>query len=781
MQRRVIFRPNQKISFNDLNNAQLFAQQSFDALVANAVSSLRYFSGFAPSKTGQAEITLAPGHYWAGGPVFVRSSPTVFNLLVGGQWLPVITKRIVAIVAWGTEEEVDLQERSFKVNDQGGTIPQSVAMESLRLGNLGLVAGVEGPDPQKPILDAGVIPVAWVTCSNTGIIDGSIEVAEAYRLPSVESLYQRLNEFQTWRALIGQIVDTLQSEIAKIQAAMPPDYGDVILKILQEIENLKARLTVPNGTTPAAQSFVDRFMSLRDTDEDAVGYAARVEAGLRFPGGDLVQEALALNNPNDPKVRKVGNLLLPAWSSETKRISIDNPDGQLSISQYPSQETVRVQKMLSRTVTTYQQTGTYRRGDTDYSTLKTMFTGRFDLTKDEYDRFAAQIRAIDASGSRTGVFTFKRDGGETYTVNVGATYNNETWQQVQVSQKGTVEEPYWEYVTKAATFTGSQVAQTFWVATNGWLTSVGIQFGQVASSGNVNVLIAEVEGGKPLPNRIIGRGVINVADLVTTAPVKCTLEQPIYTKGGKRYAVILVTTGNHFVRVSSGNKYAYGDAFQLNDTAEWVAVQNSGDLCMSLHYARFSETRTEVLMESLQRTGGMSAIKITAAQFEPEGTKLTFETQRAGKWYQISEGEYDALTTNPALVSLRMVFTGSLDLMPGIDMDQTEVEISKTEDELVHFSKAHALDAATTSVQVIYEVEGWDEGDHDLDCQLIISGTPENPDSSSVKLDPEDSTRARISFVFSPASTSSYAVKTIVTTADLTKQCVVTRREDHAL
>ena len=68
-------------------------------------------------------------------------------------------------------------------------------------------------------------------------------------------------------------------------------------------------------------------------------------------------------------------------------------------------------------------------------------------------------------------------------------------------------------------------------------------------------------------------------------------------------------------------------------------------------------------------------MKITAAQWEPQGTFLTFEAQRGGLWYQLSEGEYDALSGNPTLVPLRMVFNGTRDLMPGIDMNQTEVEI----------------------------------------------------------------------------------------------------------
>lgn len=782
MQREVIFRDDQKIVTADLNNLSTFPRQSFDALVENAVSSLRYFTGFAVTATGATEVTVAPGHYWSGGPVYVRSDATVFNMLTGGSYMPVVTQRIVAVTVWGETIDTDVQDRSFVIDDDGNTEPNSVAMERLRYARLSLVPGAESPAPQKPSLDAGVIPVAWVRLTTSGI--ASIEMADDYRLPSVENLKQMVSAIEAWRNDIGQILDTILSELARTQAAIPPDHSEFLLSLLRRIEALEAAARTP---ATSVQSFIDRFMSEFDSDVEAAGYAARIDGGLRFPGGSPERGALALNNPLDPKVRTVGNIMLPAWSGERTRLSIGPGDAALSISQYTSQTVERVQKMLSRTVTKYGSFWSIMgAGHEQLPPRRSMLHDGELLSGDEYDRLIAQIRNANWSGRKTQRFTFKRDGGELYTFDVNTApglTNPASWAfgEYQVRNVATVvvEEPYWDTVTKDATVTGSQVAQTFINASNGWLTSVDVEFAQVDTVGDVHLFLVETRGGKPLKNSVISRGVVSVANL-SVGTVNFAID-PVYTSGGKTYAAMLVSTGNHHVRVRTGDKYVSGAAYYLSDTGEWLPVQNSGDICLAFNYAQFDQTRVEVLLEPLTREGGIGEIMITAAQFEPEGTKLTFETQRAGKWYQISEGEFEALSGYPTLVNLRIVFTGTRDLMPGIDMSQTEFELGKAEGALVHFSKAHEPDSSTDEVHVHYYVSGWDPGIHSIDCDLILPGpSTEEPDSSVVILDPEDETRAVVKFVFTPTAATEYVVKTMGTTSKVEFPFVVDTRMDFA-
>lgn len=782
MQRMVMFRPDQKITDDDLNNLGIFARASLDALVSNAVTSLRYFTGFTAIKTGATEVTLSAGHYWGGGPVFQRSEPTVFNMLTGGTYMPVVTRRKVAIVAWGETIDTDVQERSFVIDDQGNTEPQSVAMESLRYARLGLVAGVEGPSPQNPTLDGTVIPIAFVLLDTSGVV--SIEPAEDYRLPSVESLNQLVAAIEAWRADVGQTLNTILSELARIQAAIPPDFSDAIAAILRRLEELENLVRRPQA---AIKTFVDRFITEADSDLDAAGYSCRIDNGLRFPADEPTRGPLELNNPTDPKVKIVNNILMPAWSAEKPRITISGADGELSISQYTSQTTERVQKTASRTITQYSGWWTINTNEgigtlTPSSVTLKSSDGFVKLTGEELDAFIERARYANSINQR--VFQFKRDSGEAYDFIIRNYTGAIGLTQFSFAQatKRVVNETYWDVVTRDATVTGSQIAQTFLNATNGWLTSIEISCGQVAASGDLKVYVTEAVGGKPLKDRVISRGTIPVASLVSQGDVRCAIE-PVYLKGGRTYAVILVSTGNHFIKVASGNKYVSGHAFYLSDTGEWVQVQNSGDVCMALNFAYFDQSRIEVLLNPLSHASGIDEIKIVAAQIEPEGTSLTFEIQRAGKWYQLSEGEFDALDGSPTMVNLRMVFSGTRDLMPGIDMSQTEYELGATLDEFTHFSKSHVLDATYDDAQVIYYVRGWDSARHNLDCDLIVPGpSTKAPASTVIEPDPEDSQSVRITFTFDNLSAApSYVVKTVGETDTATRPFVVTQRFDSPL
>ncbi|CAH1657210.1 conserved hypothetical protein [Hyphomicrobiales bacterium] len=777
MLREVIFRDDQKITTPDLNNLGAFSRQTFDALVANAVSSLRYYTGFTVTKTGQTEITVASGHYWGGGPVFVRSEPTVFNVLTGGTYMPNVTKRIVAIVAYGEAIETDVQERSFEIDDQGNTEPQSVAMERLRYARIALVPGAESPSPVRPTLDVGLIPVAWVTLSTSGV--DAVEMDESYRLPSVESLKQLIDAINVWRAQIGQILDTIQSELVRIQAAIPPDYGDLLLRLLARLEALENLAKQPAS---AVKTFIDKFSNLSDSDTAYAGYAALVDDGLRFPQGTPSYTAVALANPLDAKVKITNGIMTPAQDDTAVRLAISNPDGALSISQYPVQTTERDQKMMTRTVTKYGDWFNLCRGGPKTSVGDLLRYLGDDMTLAEakvvYETLFNTLKAGNIELDDKHQFEFRGNDGETYTFEIKSYKAGRGAYNIRLVSLETHEEPYWDTVTKTVAVTASQITQTFLNATNGWLTEVGIQFDQVGTTSDVQVYVIEVDSDKPLKNSIISRGAIPVANLVGNALNKCQIE-PVYLKGGRAYAIGIASTGNHFVKVRTGNKYLSGSAFYLSDLGEWEPVQNSGDICISLFFGAFKQSRIEVQMQPLTRVDGIAGIRLNAAQYVPEGTQLLWEVQRAGKWYQISEGEYGALDGNPTLVNLRAVFVGTRDLMPAIDMTQTEIELLGPVGNLTHFSKERTLASSTTSIQVHYDIAGYDASKHTFGCSLILDGgATETADSVTVTPDPLDATTARAVAVFTPATLTKYRVKTTGSRGSAAAGFVATERRD---
>jgi hypothetical protein len=778
MLKEVIFRDDQKIATSDLNNLSLFSRQTFDALVSNAVSNLRYFTGFGATKTGITEVTVAPGWYWGGGPVYVREEATVFNMLTGGNYMPTTTKRIVAIVAYGEAIETDVQERSFVIDDQGNTEPNSVSMERLRYARLALVSGTESPDPQRPTLDASVIPVAWVRLTTSGV--ETIDMAEEYRLTSIEKLKQLVAAIDEWRAQIGQILDTILSELARTQAAIPPDYEDVLTNLRSRIEDLENAAKQPASVV---QTFVDRFTSMRDSDGDYTGYNAKVGNGLTFGGGTATFQTVELNNPLDPRVKVANNILTPQQTGNKPRLSISNPDGSLAISQYTVQTTERVQKTLSRKIAAYtlvmDPPGTCWESNYRLGELKKYFNLDEDVASAWITNLIDQIKSKDTTKGTIYQFDWKAPDGTPVTVtrSVGAHIAS-----VRFAKAITYDETYWEFVTKDATVSGSQVAQTFLNATNGWMTEVGLLFDQVSVTGDVHVFVTEVEGGKPVAGSVISRGTIAVANLKSGQEVKCQIE-PVYLSGGKSYAIMVATSGNHFLKVRSGNKYISGTAYYLDDNGEWQAVQNSGDICMNLYFPGFDDTRIEVQMKPLTRAGGISSIRINAAYHVPDGTRLVWEIQRAGKWYQLSEGEYGALIGSPTLVNLRAVFIGTRDLMPAIDMSQTEIELLGQETTLTHISELHELDATTNSVKVHYWVRGWHDGKHDLDCFLITPGSPDtvvSPSTQTFTPDPEDGTSVKMEAVFTLSAKDKYRVKTTGSLGGSDGVFVITERRDFA-
>lgn len=770
---------------DDFRKPQQFTRESFDALVENAVSNLRYYTGFTAVRTGAAEVTVSSGHYWAGGPVFVRAEPTIFNLLQGGNYIPAVTKRYVAIVTYGETVATDTQDRLYETDDQGTKESRPLDVETLRIARLALVPGVQQPDPQKPVLDAGLIPVAWILLDTSGVV--SVEQEEDYRLPSIESLSQLIDNIEEWRAHIGQSINTLFSELVRIQASIPADNSALLAALLARIEQLE---DVAKQPASAVQSFLDRFISLRDSDTEYAGYNAEVGSGLTFGGGTPTYAEVVLNNPLDPKVKVANNILTPAQSGKAARLSIDKPDSVLSISQYTVQVVERVRKLLTRTVHEYVGAIVFF-GKEQFNAINAhRVAEQFGISANDATGWLAKLHAqldvMDAAEQRIGKFQFKGPTGGPLDINFHhMTSSNGSFFSINYkSVKSTkVDEPYWENITTDATVNGSQVAQTFLNATNGWLSEIGLYFGQVALAGDVNVYITEVEGGKPVNGSVISSGTIPVASLNTMGEIKCAMT-PVYLEGGRSYAMMLVSTGNHFVRVREGDKYPSGAAYYLSDTKEWLPVQNSGDICMNLYFPAFAQTRVEVAMQPLTRAGGISSIRINAAQYEPKGTKLVWEIQRAGRWYQLSEGEYGALTGAPTLVNLRAVFIGTRDLMPAIDMSQTEITLLGEENTFTHVSEIHELDAATDEVRVRYDIQGWDEGVHDIDCDLIIPGSPdtiEAPDTLTITPSAGDATTVRVEAVFTPSAITDYRVKTTGTRGLSDSAFVVTERRDHAL
>ena len=770
MLKRYISRDNQSVTTQDLNDFGNFPRESFDAIVSNAVSSLKYFSGFPATRSGQTEVTLGPGYFWGGGPFYSREGDTVFNFLTGGNYLPAAAglKRKVAIVTYGDTIQTDVQDRGFRTDDEGAAQSQSVPVQEYRYARLDLVSGPVAADPQKPTLDIGLVPVAWVTLDNNGVLEtNGIEMAEDYRLPSVESLKQLIRAIQSWREQIGQILDTIQSELITVKASIPPSYDSIIADLVGRVYALEQLTRVPAN---AVETFIERFFDESRSDTNAVGYSARIEGGLQFPFAAQTVLPIALANPLDAKVKTVNGIMLPRWDSERARVTVTDGDAELSVLQYPVHTTETVQKYLTRTVYEYGEWETSPFAQTiDYMFWLAIGRSGFATAADVAAGGSwrnGQLSSLQQQLAQNGfskAFEIRSPDGETYNFQIdlydGASTHWIGKYQLRAVQKMQVQEPYWDVVSTASQISGTRITQTFKLATDGWLISVGLEFSQIAQSGDVQIMICETSGDKPNEKAVISRGAISVGNLVAgknKVPVN-----PTFLKGGRTYALIIASTGNHFLRTKLGNTYAQGAALYLDDNGAWQPVQNNGDICFELNFAVFAQTRIEVQMQSLELAGGISMMRLLTADREPDGTKLIWEMQRAGKWYQLSEGEEQGLSGAPNLVAFRAVFIGTTDLMPGFDTNQAEVELSRLANAFNHISVEEDFQAATNSAEVHYWIENWNADEHTLTPTLIVGGSPVSPDSVVEKPDPENPAKTRFIADYTMSAATGAVVRTV--------------------
>lgn len=776
MERKVIFRDRQENTPDDMNNLQSFVQSSIDHLVRYGISQGRHYAGFSVAKSGPSEVTVGAGFYFNDGKAYIRLNELTQDLYGS---LPVLTRRKVTLVVSGLTQEVDPQSRDFLIDVDNDTIePSVVSMEEQRSAQLAFVPGLESANPLNPTIDATTLAVAHILLDPNGVV--SIEPVTGNVVPSVQKNVQLLTELINWKALISQGVESLRSDVANLAARIPPNLADLLVDMVNRVKELEAEVRTPAA---AAWSFVERFVNLGDSDSDHEDYDAIVDGGLRFPGNAATIAPITLLNPLEPKVKTVEDITLPAWT-DAVRLSTGSTDGELSINQYSvvSEETVR--KTLTRDVVTYSQ-DQVAAGSCSWLSIAMYRAARWwdnaQIELVDYAELEQRRRqspdpikltlkhAAEAFANNTWLQWFARDG----------TPQRRTMERACTVE--TITEPYWEVVTVEETINGSGIGQTILAPANGWVTHVSVPFTQVAATGDVQFLVTETTNGKPDITRVLGRGSVVVGDLSVDGKVKVPVT-PHFWKAGVLYGIVLMTTGNHFVgTVGDGGLYSQGDLYYLTDTHAWAPVQVDADLAVDVHYAKFSSTRVEVQMENIEQAGGITALRLMAAMFVPEGTQLIFEIQNAGVWRPVLPGEDAILAGSPVTCQFRAVFIGTYDLMPAIDLTQAETEASRTQLAFAHVSEAHEPAAAVEDVQVDVFLRGFDADHHSLDCELLIGGIPEAADSVSDWSDPSDPNKMRRTFTFNlGAPAAAYAIKLDGTTDEEGTYFAVAERWDSA-
>ncbi|MDR6152189.1 hypothetical protein QF021_000278 [Acidovorax delafieldii] len=721
MEKQVIFRDRQELQSADLNAIGQHASDAIAHLVLDAVSGALKFTGGTVSAKSATEVDVAALRFYNGGKVYASEQTETLNLF---QYLPLVAKKCVAVVVWGEVIDTDVQPRDFLVDlTTGATEPQAVAMAKVWKANINLQPGNESVDPQPPVLQTGTLAIALVYLTPGGV--ERIELQDAARLPTLQGHEQRLFEHEAWRMQAEPRISSIATDLAGLAKKTMSLVGrDTVVELANDVARLKAKVNLP---TAYASYESDYYGNADKTDAAGLGYSAAIKNGLLFPTAGQASVGLALFNPYDAGIkRSADDLVLPAYTDRA-RIQTTGYSGDISASQYQ----VQSQTIREYTATVWDYT---------YGWNYNYYNGWWNSWYWNY------------YGYNWGWYGY-------YGYRVAR------------------QETRYELQTVTTSYNGAIIGQTFLVSNAMWLTKVGLQFTQIGASGDVMVAVCETEGGKPdllktLTRVTVARGDLKKYPEETAIPVP-----PVLLEAGKRYALVLITQGDHRLATVSGNDYTQGTLFFGTD-GDYFTGDLTKDLMFTLYAAQFAQPRVEVVLQSVSLAGGISDINIAAPQIVPDGCELRYEIQVGGKWYPLGDAAM-RLSTLPDIVPLRLVLLGTSDLAPAFRLAPNAITGSRAATSLAHWSKLRTLAAPSSSITVQVVVAQWDAANHTLACEIKSGATTYTPATTVVRDEPDGQAK-RITFTFTPPAISTYAIKLTGARSAASAPFVVVERTDVA-
>ncbi len=719
MERRVILRDRQEQQAADHNNIQEFAAESLDHIVADGIHNGKAFVGFDVTASGATDVTIQPGRLFNAGKVYVRRTSIQRPLI---DTLPTVTKRIVAVVAWGTEDESDVQPRDFLIDQTTGeTEPQAVPLELSRNAQVATQAGIESPDPQPPIVSADLVVIAFVTLGTGGI--EKIEMVDENRLPSVKNNTGRIVGLEAFQARTEPTVATIISDIAKLNNADRgvADENDVF-RMAVDLARVKEVINLPDDH---AAYGADRYLTADESDTDDLNFLAKVEEGIRFAPANQDRTAMSLFNTLNPNASVTNGFLLPAYTN-TKRLQVTGFSGETSLSQYGYSTFELTQKFISRTRIRYGQEFTVCSNSSWWRGTQ------FDPTTNTLTRAGETFQLLNTLGHK--------------------------YRRLRQFWVDTYQDAYWLYDKIDHTVSGAQIAQTWLQGQDGWLTQVGLYFTRLAASGNVHLSIVETTVGAPDRSQAIMHLTVDRSSLKTYPQSTVVSIPPTYLEAGKRYAVILTTNADHYVAMASGDSFTQGTFFYSTD-GDFFSGDLTRDMMFDLWFARFQHPRVVIDLAPLNLDGGIGALDILAPMVVPKSSNLIFEVQApGGPWTAISEVSVDALIGLPPLLNLRAVFIGTSDIAPGIDLLGSEVTISRARTNFTHYSTERTLPAPSSEVRVIIGLESWNPANHTATVSILTATGEELADVVETRQVTADTIELTATFIL-PVAIGSYRIK----------------------
>lgn len=319
-EKEVLFEDNMETQAQDFNNLQDWIGKSIDDIVVDAIDAGNAYTGLGISKAAATQVTIAPGRLYWGGAIYIMEDPQTidFQTVAGG--MPVTQQRQIAIVAWGSTITTDVQPRNFVVDaDTGQAQPESVAMTSIRICNVGPIPGVEAPSPNYPAVPATNLLIGYVLLNPSGVV--SIQQTVTTQLTNLTGLGNVVGGLLSWQGIVNGQISTLQTSLAALAASLA---NYVTLDMFSKLSDLVNTIwQIVNRPALYVLDSVDNFF---DLSQSAVGtnvdgpYAANVVEGIRFTAGGSWTGTLALLNNREPMVQAWDTFILPTPSGMRVRM-----------------------------------------------------------------------------------------------------------------------------------------------------------------------------------------------------------------------------------------------------------------------------------------------------------------------------------------------------------------------------------------------------------------------------------------------------------------------------
>jgi hypothetical protein len=743
MERALVFENFERATLDDFNNIHAWMRTSLDHIVKDIGIPDKGFVGFNAVATGPAQVTLGEGRLYDQGAVYYNDDAGGFVVDLLAR-LPVVTNAWATIVAYGNQVNTNLQPRTFLTDVATRAVTaRDTTTESRRRAEISVVVGIEGPDPTLPVVPANTLPLAHVLLSPAGIV--RITVPDSNRAPSVRDNATRLDENDAWRLRIGSKIDTLGSDISALANQLRGVAPWTFVRMLTaDVARLKEKAHLPSAYTAFAAA---HFLTPADTETGHVDNLARIEEGIRFPPVNTTDAQIGLLNPFDPRAITQNFFVLPTYT-EASRLSVVGNDGEKAISTYQFQ---------TQTITERTRSVSRLRYGTPFTVCTNSAfwqTGVFDYAN---WTFYSGTGVYNLVGEAT-----LGDATPNGLLAHGLVRLQQVWQD-------TTSEAYWDLNTVTSSASGSIMAQTFLNTQDGWLTSVDLYFTRIAAGADVQVLITETSAGAPELAQVVGRATLHPADM-KAYPTKTNVPfAPTLLQKGKRYALVLITPGNHYVSIVTDNKFAQGSLFYSTDGA-WFLGDLTNDLAFGLNFAKFDNPRVELQLNPLQLAGGIAAIDLQAPMTRPPGTDIVFRVQDPanGQWLAINGTDGGAILNGlPPLVQFQAVLIGTTDVMPGFGVgSNSRVTTWRPRTDFKHISKVRTMPSAVTHVTVDIRLEAWrGVGFHTHTCRLLtgpllltgVGDTLVNPSTTVDEVALDDPTGATIirhyTFVIPAATT----------------------------